>query len=190
MEMIGKILNAFSPRKYLQPFFGNAHSAPEGTRQLSGNCSDHVRDPSQNGGKERRVAVTVPAEHRRAGSLETLDHVSGPRDPTPIPAYRLPAQGATDAYDALWRSIGKLPRPAFDRRGIIETARQVLVTKIDREIVVWALLRQQFMPTQLQEDFDADEAKTLDKRNYRRLILARKWIRETGQMDRSRQRPA
>jgi hypothetical protein len=40
------------------------------------------------------------------------------------------------------------------------------------------------------ESDEAVEGQPLDKRNFRRSILARGWISETGEMERGRQRPA
>jgi 8-oxo-dGTP diphosphatase len=96
----------------------------------------------------------------------------------------------TDANDAQWYSIGKLPRLAFDHRNIIKTARQALVAKLEREPIVFALLPRRFTLTQAQRVYEAIEGQPLDKRNFRRSILAKEWLRETGEMERGRQRPA
>jgi 8-oxo-dGTP diphosphatase len=96
----------------------------------------------------------------------------------------------TDADDAQWHSIGKLPKLAFDHGNIIKTARQALVAKLEREPVVFALLPPRFTLTQAQRVYEAVEGQPLDKRNFRRSILAKEWIRETGEMERGRQRPA
>ena len=94
---------------------------------------------------------------------------------------------ADEARGTAWRNCPKL---AFDHRDIIKTARQALVAKLDREPLVFALLPARFTLTQVQKVYEAIEGQPLDKRNFRRSILAREWIQETGEMERGRQRPA
>ena len=99
-------------------------------------------------------------------------------------------QSGTDADDAQWHSMAKLPKLAFDHREIITAARQALIARLDREPLALALLPPRFTLTQVQKVYEAIEGQHLDKRNFRRAILAKGWIRETGDMERGRRRPA
>lgn len=95
-----------------------------------------------------------------------------------------------DADEARWHSMARLPKLAFDHHDIIRTARQALIARLDREPLVFALLPARFTLTQVQKVYEAVEGQPLDKRNFRRSILARGWLQETGDMERGRQRPA
>lgn len=99
-------------------------------------------------------------------------------------------QSGTDADDAQWHSMDKLPSLAFDHDDIIAAARRALLNRLEREPLAFALLPPRFTLTQLQKVYEAIEGHPLDKRNFRRAILAKDWIRETGDMERGRQRPA
>jgi 8-oxo-dGTP diphosphatase len=99
-------------------------------------------------------------------------------------------RSGSDADEARWHSMAKLPKLAFDHRDIIRTARQALIARLDREPLVFALLPARFTLTQVQKVYEAVEGQPLDKRNFRRSILSRGWISETGEMERGRQRPA
>lgn len=86
--------------------------------------------------------------------------------------------------------MAKLPKLAFDHPEIIAAARQALIARLDREPLALALLPPRFTLTQLQKVYEAIEGHPLDKRNFRRSILAKNWIRETGDMERGNRRPA
>ena len=120
-----------------------------------------------------------------------------PRDRVITAAYfALVPQGdhrltsGSDADDARWHSMARLPELAFDHGDIIRAARQALVSKLDREPLALSLLPSRFTLTQVQKVYEAVEGQPLDKRNFRRSILSRAWIQETGDLERGRQRPA
>ncbi len=107
-----------------------------------------------------------------------------------VPAADHVLQSCTDADDARWHPVSRLPKLAFDHRDIIKVAQQALTERIDREPLALALLPDRFTLTQLQKVHEAVHGTPLDKRNFRRSILAKGWIAETGEMERGRQRPA
>jgi 8-oxo-dGTP diphosphatase len=107
-----------------------------------------------------------------------------------VPATDHVLTSGSDADDARWHSMARLPKLAFDHRDIIRAARQALIARLDRDPLVFALLPARFTLTQIQKVYEAVEGQPLDKRNFRRSILARGWIAETGEMERGRQRPA
>jgi 8-oxo-dGTP diphosphatase len=137
----------------------------------------------------------------RGARLEPFANFSDPkRDPryrvvtaaylALVPAADHALQSGTDADDARWHPVLRLPKLAFDHREIIRSARSSLSARIDREPLALALLPERFTLTQVQKVYEAILGQPLDKRNFRRSILARGWIRETGEMERGRQRPA
>lgn len=99
-------------------------------------------------------------------------------------------RSGTDADDARWFSMSDLPELAFDHKDIITAARRALIDRLDREPLAFALLPSRFTLTQVQKVYEAVEGQPLDKRNFRRSILSKDWIAETGEMERGRQRPA
>jgi len=99
-------------------------------------------------------------------------------------------QSGSDADDAQWHSMAKLPRLAFDHLEVVTSARRALLAKLDRAPLAFALLPLHFTLSQVQRVYEAVEGTPLDKRNFRRSILARKWIKETGQLERGSRRPA
>jgi 8-oxo-dGTP diphosphatase len=107
-----------------------------------------------------------------------------------VPATDHVLQSGSDADDAKWHSMARLPKLAFDHRNIIRAGRQALIARLDREPLVFALLPARFTLTQVQKVYEAVEGQPLDKRNFRRSILSRGWIGETGDLERGRQRPA
>jgi 8-oxo-dGTP diphosphatase len=99
-------------------------------------------------------------------------------------------QSGTDAVDARWHCMSRLPALAFDHREIISAGRRALTERIAREPLAFALLPPRFTLTQIQKVYEAVEGQSLDKRNFRRSILAKGWIAETGELERGNRRPA
>lgn len=107
-----------------------------------------------------------------------------------VPAADHVLRSGSDADAARWHSMAKLPKLAFDHRDIIRAARQALIARLEREPLVFALLPARFTLTQIQKVYEAVEGQPLDKRNFRRSILAKGWLQENGVLERGRQRPA
>jgi len=99
-------------------------------------------------------------------------------------------EAGSDARDARWWSVYKLPRLAFDHDRIIKYALQRLRYKLEYTAVGFQLLPPQFTLTELQKAYEVVLGETLDKRNFRRRILEANILEETGQFTESRGRPA
>ncbi|MFK7800857.1 MAG: NUDIX domain-containing protein [Anaerolineae bacterium] len=82
---------------------------------------------------------------------------------------------------AKWYSLKSLPDLAFDHKKIVEYAHQRLKYKLEYTSVGFELLPDQFTLTQLQQAYEVVLDEPLDKRNFRRKILAAGVIEETGQ---------
>ncbi|MEM7801104.1 MAG: NUDIX domain-containing protein [Chloroflexota bacterium] len=82
---------------------------------------------------------------------------------------------------ARWISIKELPNLAFDHYDIVMYAHQRLRYKLEYTSVGFQLLPDQFTLTQLQKAYEIVLDEPLDKRNFRRKILAAEVIEETGE---------
>jgi 8-oxo-dGTP diphosphatase len=83
-----------------------------------------------------------------------------------------PATGATDASEAAWFPVSKPPPLAFDHAQILETAVQRLRGKVRYEPIGFELLPEKFTLSQLQHLYEAVLQAPLDKRNFRKKLLA------------------
>ncbi len=81
-------------------------------------------------------------------------------------------RAATDARDAAWFEVGKLPGLAFDHDGIITAAIERLRGKIAYRPIGFELLPKKFTLTQLQHLYETILQRELDKRNFRKKVLS------------------
>ena len=81
-------------------------------------------------------------------------------------------QAATDAADARWFPISKVPRLAFDHAEILATALVRLKAKVRYQPIGFELLPPKFTLSQLQHLYEAVLATSLDKRNFRKKVLS------------------
>src|SRR5258706_12949185 len=81
-------------------------------------------------------------------------------------------RAATDAADARWFPISKLPKLAFDHAQIFATALARLKGKVRYEPIGFELLPPKFTLSQLQHLYEAVLENELDKRNFRKKVLS------------------
>jgi len=98
-----------------------------------------------------------------------------------VPADRIHLRAASDAKSVTWFACNLLPELAFDHAQIIETARKRLAAKMD-----YSTIALQFMPTrftlgELQTVYETIMNSPLDKRNFRKRVLAFESIIATGE---------
>ncbi len=86
-------------------------------------------------------------------------------------ADHLPA-AATDAAEAAWFEAEKVPALAFDHAEILKMALERLRGKIRWQPVGFELLPKKFTLTQFQALYEAILGRELDKRNFRKKLLA------------------
>ena len=84
--------------------------------------------------------------------------------------YRVKA--ATDARDAAWFPASALPALAFDHDTILEIALARLKAKVRYQPIGFELLPPKFTLSQLQHLYEVVLERPLDKRNFRKKILA------------------
>ncbi len=82
------------------------------------------------------------------------------------------AKAATDAANALWFSVSKVPKLAFDHAAILETAIERLKGKVRYQPIGFELLPPKFTLSQLQHLYEAVLGTELDKRNFRKKVLS------------------
>lgn len=81
-------------------------------------------------------------------------------------------RAATDAREALWCEVARVPGLAFDHRRILEVARERLRGKVRYKPIGFELLPAKFSLTELQRLYEVILERPLDKRNFRKKILA------------------
>jgi 8-oxo-dGTP diphosphatase len=103
----------------------------------------------------------------------------------------LSPRASSDAALAAWFPINELPELAFDHAQIVHLARSRLLSKLSYSTIAFQMLPRHFTLSQLQSVYEILLDEYLDKRNFRKGILARNIIRETGEYARSgNHRPA
>ncbi len=95
-----------------------------------------------------------------------------------------------DAADANWWSIYNLPQLAFDHAKILEYALRRLRWKLEYTALGFMLLPKAFTLSELQAAYEIILGEALDKRNFRRKILAAEVLEETGGTSEGPGRPA
>ncbi|MBI3959346.1 MAG: NUDIX hydrolase [Chloroflexi bacterium] len=105
-------------------------------------------------------------------------------------AARMAVRGGDDAQDARWWNVYDLPDLAFDHRSILDYALQRLRWKLEWTALGFLLLPSQFTLSELQSVYETVLKEALDKRNFRRKILAAEILEEGGGYREGDHRPA
>jgi ADP-ribose pyrophosphatase YjhB (NUDIX family) len=86
----------------------------------------------------------------------------------------------TDASEAAWFAFNEMPELAFDHRQIVQKAHERLIAKLEYSTIAFQFLPKQFTLSELQDVYETIRSEPLDKRNFRKWILGRNLIEETG----------
>ncbi len=97
----------------------------------------------------------------------------------------LQPKAASDAARVAWFPVNDLPELAFDHAQILQLARQRLVAKLHYSTIAFQLLPERFTLSQLQSVYEILLDEPLDKRNFRKTMLARGVLTDTGELARS-----
>ncbi len=90
-----------------------------------------------------------------------------------------------------WFDVEKLPQLAFDHIEFITLARKRLSSKLQYTNIAFGFLPELFSLAQLQQVYEAILGVQVDKRNFRKKLLAIGMLSETGQMtEKASHRPA
>lgn len=108
-----------------------------------------------------------------------------------IPTDKIEIRAATDAEAVGWFAMAELPTVAFDHHKIIRKAKERLAAKLDYSTLAFQFMPKEFTLTELQEVYEIILEEEVDKRNFRKWVLALESIEETGEERRDgRHRPA
>jgi 8-oxo-dGTP diphosphatase len=91
-------------------------------------------------------------------------------------------KAATDASDAAWFSVDEVPSLAFDHADILGMALKRLQGKLRYQPVGFELLPKKFTLSQLQHLYELVLERELDKRNFRKRVLAMDLLIETDEV--------
>jgi 8-oxo-dGTP diphosphatase len=85
--------------------------------------------------------------------------------------------------DLMWASVNHLPKLAFDHKQIVAYAVKRLRAKASYSNIVYGLMPRQFRLSELQKMYEIIINDKLDKRNFRKRMLATGLLQETGRKD-------
>lgn len=91
-------------------------------------------------------------------------------------------KASTDAEDAQWFSIGKLPLLAFDHKQILQTAIERVRAKIRYQPIGFELLDKKFPFADLEKLYTALLDREIDRRNFTKKILSLGLLEDTGEL--------
>ena len=97
-----------------------------------------------------------------------------------IPSDKIVLQAATDAEAVGWFSMDDLPDLAFDHQTIVDMAHQRLAAKLDYSTIAFQFMPKEFTLPELQDVYETILREEMDRRNFRKWILALERIEETG----------
>ena len=90
-------------------------------------------------------------------------------------------QSGTDARDARWVAVPDARGLAFDHERILEVALERLRAKVRYQPIGFEMLPDRFKLSQLQALYEAILGRALDKRNFRKRILAMGLLAQAGE---------
>jgi 8-oxo-dGTP diphosphatase len=98
-----------------------------------------------------------------------------------IPSDAVELRAASDAEGVGWFSIDKLPDLAFDHHDILDLALDRLAAKLEYSTIAFQLMPETFTLSELQHVYELVTREEIDKRNFRKRILALDVIEPTGE---------
>ena len=91
-------------------------------------------------------------------------------------------RASSDARNAAWFSVDDLPHLAFDHERITDVALQRLRAKVRYQPVGFELLPEKFTLGRLQHLYEVILGRALDKRNFRKRVLAMGIVKDTREI--------
>ncbi len=108
-----------------------------------------------------------------------------------IASDRLRLRAADDAREVAWFPWNDLPKLAFDHALIVRRAHERLSAKLDYSTIALQFMPRQFTLSELQKVYEIILGEPLDKRNFRKRVMAYGCIADTGETRRNgNHRPA
>ena len=106
------------------------------------------------------------------------------------PAEHVRLKADTDASDAAWFALDSLPGLAFDHAFIVGKAVERIRAKVEYSTVAFKFLPPTFTIAEVQQAYESVLGRRIDKRNFRKWLLARELIDPTGEKRQGSHRPA
>lgn len=100
-----------------------------------------------------------------------------------VPRAAQKPQPGSDARRVGWFRASSPPRLAFDHRRILSTALEQVHERARKEPLAFDLLPKKFTLTQLQRVIEALTDRQLDKRNFRKKVLALGVLDDLGELE-------
>jgi 8-oxo-dGTP diphosphatase len=100
-----------------------------------------------------------------------------------IPWKQLDQPESRKIADITWHPVDHLPRLAFDHKKILNYAVSRLRAKVSYSNIVYGLMPKQFRLSELQKMYEVIINGKIDKRNFRKRMLATNLLQETGKKD-------
>ena len=85
--------------------------------------------------------------------------------------------------DVAWHDVADIRRLAFDHKIILDTCLQQLQEKVMEHPIVFNLLPEKFSLRELQDLYEAILGIELDRRNFRKRIIAKGWLVDLNEME-------
>ena len=104
--------------------------------------------------------------------------------PAPVP------RPGTKYAGAAWIDVMRLPSLAYDHNEVAHVALERLRAKLEYTNVVYGLLPREFTLGDLQRIYEIIRGESLDRRNFRKKILASRLLRRLPRLRRGAHRPA
>ena len=98
-----------------------------------------------------------------------------------IPSDRIELRAASDAEGVSWFGMDEIPPLAFDHGNILQVAYERLSAKLDYSTIAFQFMPESFTLTELQQVYELILGEPIDKRNFRKKVLALMLIEETGE---------
>ena len=177
--IVERTLRALLVRRELPPFEGS-WALPGGFVRM---------DESLDAAARRELVEEAGVEVRWLEQLYTFGDLG--RDPARrvitvayfalVDASELSPQAGSDAREVGWHDVSGLPELAFDHAAIVAMAHERLRYKTEYAPVAFQLLPDDFTLSELQEVYEVILDRPLDKRNFRRKLLALSILEPTGE---------
>jgi 8-oxo-dGTP diphosphatase len=91
-------------------------------------------------------------------------------------------KASTDAEEAQWFSINKLPQLAFDHKKILQTAIERVRAKVRYQPIGFELLDKKFPFADLEKLYAVLLDRNIDRRNFTKKILSLGLLQDTGEL--------
>jgi len=99
-----------------------------------------------------------------------------------VPDTGTPLETSEKYSDVAWRPVKRAKNLAYDHDRVLTVAVERVRAKLGYSNIAWSLLPKAFTLTELQNVYEAILGTSLDKRNFRKKILASGLLKPTGKM--------